>query len=186
MSDRITEINSLASERVGSALSKLLRKKINVVFSHYETKDIKNLIPSVGAEKIISAVYLPLESGTTGDAAVIFNADDALLFSRIVEKSYGQSESKEINIDVIKETGNIVLGNYLAILSNKLKIEILGGVPRYNQGMYGAVLEDIIANAVKAHLKALIVEIEFAMQDMAVKGYLYVILGTAIVEKLVS
>lgn len=187
MQDLLQDINKQASERVSNAISKLIGKETNVEFVHYEIADAKKIIPVIGSEKMVISIYLPIKVGLSGSSALILHQKDALIFSDLLMKREpGKTTAlAEFDKSALKEVGNIILGNYLALLSNTLKTEIIEGMPNYSQGMLGAILEQIAGDTAEEFLKALIVEVQFQIQPLILKGYLYILLEADKINELV-
>lgn len=188
MLDILQDINKQASERVSNAISKLISKEVKVSFVKYEVADAKKIIPLIGSENMVVSIYLPIKVGLKGSSAVILYQKDALILSDLLMKREpGKTTAlAEFDKSALKEVGNIILGNYLAILSNTLKTEVIEGMPNYSQGMLGAILEQIAGDTAEEFSKALIVEVQFEIQPLILKGYLYILLEADKINELVS
>lgn len=186
--EKINQINAVASQRCTAALSKLLNKKIEVTFSQPLITDIKKIFLSVGPQEIGAGIYLPINGGVSGSALLLFPQETAANLCDIMMKKEPQSTRELSSFDkgMLNETGNILLGNYLTVLSNSLKIEFIEGMPKLSFGMFGAILQEIIANFAKNAEEAVVVRIEFILQSSRMRGYLLLLFNAERIESLLN
>lgn len=203
--EKLNKISEAASLRCTVALSKLINTEIGVVFSKPIITNVKEVSPLLGSQELGVGIYLPITGGVIGSGLFLFpketsfhlcdlamkrdpspatgrGQDDPSLFGR--NSSRGQLSS--FDEGVLKEIGNILLGNYLAVLSNNLKAEIVEGIPNFSFGMFGAILEEVIIDFAKGANEALVVKIELTVKAISMKGYLLIIVKLAEIEDLLN
>jgi len=83
----------------------------------------------------------------------------------------------ELDKSALMEVGNILCGNFLTVLSNALKIKIVENVPCFSLDMYGAIMEQIVAQFANSAEEALVVEVKFHFEYADIKGYIVLIFG---------
>ena len=86
----------------------------------------------------------------------------------------------------LKEVGNILSGNYLAVLSNMMKIKIIEHIPSFSFDMFGAVISQIITKFAQKVEEALVVEIEFIFEPTILRGYFLMLFELEKIEKILG
>ncbi|MEK6564812.1 MAG: chemotaxis protein CheC [Candidatus Omnitrophota bacterium] len=175
--EKLNKINETASQRCTAALSKLIGAETGVVFSQPVITNVRKVSPLIGSQELGVGVFLPVAGGVTGSSLFLFPKETSFHLCDLLMKKKPRTIKKLIPFDemVLKEVGNILLGNYLAVLSNSLKGEITEGMPKLSSGMFGAILEEVIAGFAKDSAEALVVRIELMVKAMSMKGYLLLI-----------
>jgi len=186
--EKLNQISEAASQRCTAALSKLIDTKIDVIFSKPIITNVKEVSPLIGSQELGIGVYLPITGNVTGSSLFLFpNETSFKLCDMAMKKEFRTiQELSSFDEGVLKEIGNILLGNYLAILSNNLKGEITEGMPKISSGMFGAMLEEVIANFAKEAFKVLVVKIELTVKAMSMKGYLLLIFKPEEIDALLN
>ncbi|MFA4889104.1 MAG: chemotaxis protein CheC [Candidatus Omnitrophota bacterium] len=194
--EKLNQISEAASQRCSGALSKLIDTEIGVIFSKPIITNVKEVSPLIGSQELGVGVHLPITGDVTGSSLFLFPNETSFKLCDLAMKrdpsalrpqddpSRGQLSS--FDEGVLKEIGNILLGNYLAVLSNNLKGEITEGMPNFSSGMFGAIIEEVIANFAKGNSKALVVKIELTVKAMRMKGYLLLIFKPEEIEALLN
>lgn len=179
ITEKLEKVNKEAGLRCSGALSKLLHTEVGIEFFSPLITDIKKIPSFISSPKIGSGILLPITEvpGTRGAGLLFFPEETSFNICDIMMKRpLGETRKlSEFDQGVIKETGNILLGNYLAILSNTLKREMIGSVPRFSFGLFGAILQDVITNFAKDTLEALVIKIIFNILPAKMEGYLFLL-----------
>lgn len=186
--EKLNQINEAASQRCSTALSKLINTQIEVVFSSPIITNVKEVSPLIGSQELGTGVYLPIKGDVTGSGLFLFPKETSFHLCDLAMKKEFRTSQELSSFDegVLKEMGNILLGNYLTVCSNSLKAEIIEGMPHFSSGMFGAILEEVIAGFARGSAKALVVKIELMVKGMNMKGYLLLIFKPADVEALLN
>lgn len=186
--EKLNKINESASLRCSAALSKLINKKIEVVFTQPIITNVKEIPPLVNSQEIGVGIYLPIKGGTLGSGLFLFSKETAFNLCDLAMKKEFRTihELSFPDEGILKEIGNILLGNYLAVLSNTFKVEIVEGMPHFSFGAFGAMLEDIAVNFAKDAPEALVMKIEFIFKAKNIKGRLLLIFKNEGIEALLN
>lgn len=186
--EKLNKINEAASLRCSVALSKLINRKIEVVFSQPVITKVKEIPSLISSQEIGAGVYLPISGGALGSALFLLPKQTAFNLCDLTMKKKFRTIQELTSPDeaLLKEMGNILLGNYLAILSNTLKTEITEGMPHFSFGIFGAILEEVIVNLTKDAPEALVVKIEFIFKARNIKGRLLLIFKSEGIEALLN
>ena len=90
----------------------------------------------------------------------------------LIKKEPGSTRGlDELDMSALKELGNIVAGNYLTVLSNVVGAKIVEHIPSFSFDMFGAILEQIVAEFARDVRKAIVIEVEFIFKPETLKGY---------------
>lgn len=167
------EINKIASVNTSKALSKLIGKSVSIEIPNAEVKKVENLSPIISPEEITVGIYLPITGDVKGAALLIFPKETAFTLSDLLVKRVPGTTRKlsELDKSALKEVGNILSGNYLAVLSNMMKIKIIEHIPSFSFDMFGAIISQIITKFAQKVEEAFVVEIEFIFKPTILKGY---------------
>ena len=170
---KLQKINKQAALNASGALSKLIGRPVSVGISKAEVKRVEELSPLIGSEEIVAGIYLSVTGDLRGAALLIFPKETAFTLSDLlVRREVGTTRKlTELDESALKEVGNIISGNYLAVLSNTLQVKIIEHIPSFSFDMFGAIVSQIIAKFAQSSEKALVIEVGFTFKPVTLKGY---------------
>jgi len=130
-------------------------------------------------ETRVAGIYLPITGEVTGASLLIFPEPIAYTLSDLlVRRKKGTTHQlTELDKSALKEVGNIICGSFLTVFSNTLKIKIVEHVPEFSFDMFGAVVDQIIAEFAKKADEAMVIEVKFNFEHANIKGYVVLIFG---------
>lgn len=168
-----------AAKRASQSLSKLTGEQVNVDVSKAEITKVTRIFPGIEPESRVVGIYMPVTGEIKGASLLIFPEEIAYtLCDVLVRREVGTTHQfNELDKSALKEVGNIICGSFLTVFSNTLKIKIVEHIPQFSFDMFGAVVDQIIAEfALKAD-EALVIEITFVFEKMPLKGYVVLLFG---------
>lgn len=170
---KLQEINKQAALNASGALSKLIGRPVSIGISKAEVKRVEEVSPFIGPEEIVAGIYLPVTGDIKGAALLIFPKETAFTLSDLLVRREPGTTRKLTQLDksALKEVGNIISGNYLAVLSNTLQVKIIEHIPNFSFDMFGAIVSQIIAKFAQSSEKALVIEVGFTFKPVTLKGY---------------
>jgi len=170
---KLQEINKQAALNASGALSKLIGRPVSIGISKAEVKRVEEVSPFIGPEEIVAGIYLPVTGDIKGAALLIFPKETAFTLSDLLVRREPGTTRKLTQLDksALKEVGNIISGNYLAVLSNTLQIKVIEHIPSFSFDMFGAIVSQIIAKFAQSSEKALVIEVGFTFKPVTLKGY---------------
>lgn len=173
MKHNFRKINEEAALKASAGLSKLVGTPVDLTISQVEEKSASNLAPLIQPEETVAAICLHVTGKLKGACLVIFPKEAApVLADLLAGREPGTSRDlNELDESALKETGNIITGNYLTILSNALGVKVVAGVPSYMLSSYSTVIRDILAGLAEGARNAIVIELEFSFMAGKVKGY---------------
>lgn len=171
--EKLQEVNKQAALNASRALSKLIDRPVSVHISKPQVKKVEELAPIIGSEEIVTGIYLPVTGDIKGAALLIFPEQTAFTLCDLLVKREPGTTRRLSGLDksALKEVGNILSGNYLAVFSNILQVKTIEHIPSLSFDMFGAIVSQIITNFAQKVEKALVIEIEFLFKPVALKGY---------------
>jgi len=173
MSSNLMEINKMAAGKASEAMSKLIGNDVGVDVTSAAIRKVGDLSPVLASEEMVVGVYMLVTGDVKGASLLIFPQESAFKLSDVlVGREPGTTRSlTALDISALKEVGNIVAGNYFAVLSNLLQVKIVEHIPNFSSDMFGAIVEQIITDFARESEQALVVEIEFVFKPLTLKGY---------------
>ncbi len=187
--DAFREISSIATGNAATSLSTMLGKKVDITIPNIMVEAVEN-VPELlgGPEKAMTAVYFSITGQVSGSILLLFSSSESL---RMVDILNGQKVEQienldEMGISALKELGNIVIGSYVRVLADGLKVAINYSVPGFTYDMMGAILDEPLAHLSLETKHAVIVESEFIVRDKIYRGHLIFTLAPKAVNSIIK
>ena len=187
--DAFREISSIATGNAATSLSTMLGKKVDITVPNIMVEALEK-VPELleGPEKAMTAVYFSVTGQISGNILMVFSSPESLrLVDILAGHEVGQTESlDEMAISALKELGNVVIGSYVRVLCDGLKVKISYSVPGFTYDMVGAILDEPLARLSLETEHAVIVESEFIVRDKIYRGHLIFILAPKAVNSIIK
>ncbi len=187
--DAFREISSIATGNAATSLSALLDRKVDITIPNIMVETLEK-IPELlgGAEKIMTTVYFTVSGQVSGSILLLFSSSESL---RLVNILTGQKVDQiegldEMGISALKELGNIVIGSYVRVLAEGLKMLIGYSVPGFTYDMMVAILDESLARLSLETKDAVVVESEFIVREKIYRGHLAFILAPKAVNDIIK
>jgi len=187
--DAFREISSIATGNAATSLSAMLDRKVDITVPNIMVETLEE-IPELlgGAEKAMTTVYFTVSGQVPGSIFLLFFSSESL---RLVNILTGQKVEQiegldEMGISALKELGNIVIGSYVRVLAEGLKMAIGYSVPGFTYDMMGAILDETLARLSLEQKHGVIVESEFIVRDKIYRGHLAFILAPKAVNDIIK
>jgi chemotaxis protein CheC len=174
--EKFNQLNQEAAAKASQALSKLIDNSVEVKLKDVGLKKIEELAPvlSISPEDVVVGVYLRVTGDVQGSSLLVFAKETALrLCDSLFKREPGTTRKlSELDQSALKEVGNIVCGNYLTVLGNKLQVKIVEHPPHFSMDMFGALLGQVVSQFSLSVDQGIAVEIEFSIGGLSlIKGY---------------
>ncbi len=136
----------------------------------------------------MTAVQFSVSGEVSGSILLVLSSSESLgLVNILTGQKIEQIESlDEMGISALKELGNIVIGSYVRVLSDGLKVTINYSVPGFAYDMMGAILDEPLAHLSLETKDAVIVESEFIVRGKIYRGHLIFILAPKAVNSIIK
>ncbi len=187
--DAFREISSIATGNAATSLSAMLDMKVDITVPNIMVEALEN-IPELlgGAEKIMTTVYFTVSGQVSGSILLLFSSSESLRLVNILtgQKVEQIEDLDEMGISALKEMGNIVIGSYVRVLAEGLKLAIGYSVPGFTYDMMGAILDETLARLSLEAKHGVIVESEFIVREKIYRGHLAFILAPKAVNDIIK
>lgn len=131
--DKLTEIASISFGNASSALSSLLKERVEIAVPTLNLGTVETVSDMIGlADESVTEIMLRINGDLTGLVMLLFDPSEA--------QSLEQLLNKKSSAPVLPELGNILVGNALNALSKFLKLKILASIPDVATDMRRALI----------------------------------------------
>jgi chemotaxis protein CheC len=178
--DALTELFNVGLHRAASSLSSLTGQRINVDMPRLWITPIEDvevrLLSLLGGE--LATVHQVFGGAVAGDAALLIEHEKAAMLTNLMTDGAAASNGRldESAREVLTEIGNIVLGACLSGFGDMLRTPVSFSVPRIHVESLKAILRSMAADVHDTRY-AVIAATQFRMSELAVDGYLIVVVG---------
>ncbi len=162
-----------ASLNASKALSKLIDRPVKIDILNVEVKKVDELSLIIGPEEIIAGIYTPITGDVLGAALLMFPKETALTLCDLLEKREPGTTRKltKVHESLLKDVGNIISANYVTVLSNMLKVNMVEHMRGLDFDMFRSLVGQIITKFARDTGKALVIEIELIFKPIRLRGY---------------
>jgi len=163
--DVLQEISNIAMGRAGDLLSRLLDVFILLpipTVNTFESSELQMALTNIAKDDKVSAVTQGfISSGISGEAIVIFHDSNFTDMTKLLK--YENMVSDHLEIEVMNDISNILVGAFLTGLAEQLDIRFSQGQPSV-LGQHRKI-EDLIHNRQKDWQKTLTIEVSYSIRD---------------------
>lgn len=185
--DALREIANIGAGNAATALSTLLKRKIDMTIPSLNIKKFEEVAQEKESEIEVEGVLVKVKGDISGSILVIFEKEIAL---EVINSLTGISESKitELGTSVLSEIGNIISAAYMNSISLLTQLPMNLSVPGVASDMLIAILTTTFVDA--AQYDEYILDIESTMflgdKNEEVGVHFYFIPNSGFMEKLLS
>ncbi len=185
---KLAKINQEACEAISKSLSQLIEEEVKVQMIKAEIHDIKEISLAYEKEELVAAIYCPVGGDLQGAGLLFFSKEEASVFSDLLVKRHLGTVQKLTLLDqsVLEEAGNILSSGYFNTLGNSLQVDLIQEAPQFSLGMFGAILEQAIANFIQVVPQGLIVEVAIEIQSHTIRSYFLLLFETKQLETILG
>lgn len=192
--DILKELFNISVGKAASMLSEIINKKILLDVPNIEIADSKegdfkldNYLPKVldGALMVSSISF---KENLTGEANLIFPAEKMRAFINLcsnqeVIDSYQDVDFTDIDFDIVKEIGNIILNSLIGEISNYLDINLDYSLPEVK--VFDKIdFKNDVTN--RGYLHILLLYITFNIDDTEIEGAIIISLTLTSLNELLK
>jgi len=187
--DALREITSIGAGNATTALSKLMKRRIDVTIPQLNLVNIQT-IPEImgGSEKLVTAIHLGIEGDTTGSLVLLFDRASAFLIADILQgKDIGTTKVlNDKDNKVIQDMGNILAKACLDSLSEFLELKLSPKTSNIASDMIKSLMDTVLVQFAQKSDYALLLEVEFDSPPTRVKGHFFLIFDLNTIEQIVN
>ena len=167
--DAMQEVSNIAMGRAGDLLARLLNVFVLLPIPNVntlETSELHMALTSIASNDNISAVSQGfISSGISGEALIIFHDSSFKDMAKLLK--YNEILDDHIEIEVMNDISNILIGAFLNGLADQLDIHFSQGQPNV-LGQHCHV-EDLIKDRQAHWQKTLAIEVNYAIENYNIK-----------------
>jgi chemotaxis protein CheC len=183
--DRFVAINALAAAAASRALARLTRRSADVKLLNAKLVGLAETHRVIDFDEIVVGISMSISGGLQGAALLCFSEPKALALSEILVGTLagGSARSTDLDESALNELGNIVCGNYVTALANQLNVKVMPGIPHLTRGVFGPMLEQVIAGLAFSPQLVLLIDVELHLPAGVVLGHLlFTFMGESIID----
>lgn len=163
--DVLQEVSNIAMGRAGDLLSRLLDVFILLPIPNvntFESSELHMALTNIAKDDEVSAVTQGfISSGISGEAIVIFHDSNFTDMTKLLK--YENMVSEHLEIEVMNDISNILVGAFLNGLAEQLDIHFSQSQPSV-LGQHGKI-ENLIKNRQKDWQTTLTIEVSYSIRD---------------------
>lgn len=187
--DALREITSMGAGNATTALSKLMKRRIDVTIPQLNLVNIQT-VPEImgGPEKLATAIHSLISGDTEGSLVVLFDKASSLLITDILQgKEIGTTKTLTAEDNkVLQDMGDILSKSCLDALSEFLDLKLMSGEPGVATDMIKSLMDTVLIQFAKKSDYALLLEVEFDAPPTKVKGHFFLIFDLTTIETIVN
>lgn len=176
--DALREIGNICAGNAATALSQLLKKKIDIVvpdISFLPTEEVPNIVG--GTTTFVVGLVLRVLGDLPSTIVFIFSQKDALsLASLMTGKPITENSIiGDYERSALKEIGLILTNAYLGALGSFISMSFVPTVPELIVDMAGAIVDYILIELSCKSQPALLIDSVFSEPSTSIKGHFFII-----------
>jgi len=176
--DALREIGNIGAGNAATALSQLIKQKIDMGVPEVSILPLGEVPEMVGGPDVmVAGVYLRVFGPAPGSILFLLPRESAYyLVDMLMGRGHGETQLlNAMDESALMEIGNILAGAYLNALSHLTKLTLLPSIPALAIDMAGAILSVILCQLGQVGDHALVIETEFTTDNDGVKGHFFLI-----------
>jgi chemotaxis protein CheC len=143
--DVLREVGNIGAGNAATALSTLLKKKIDMKVPNVKVVSFDEVMGMAGgAESVVVSIFLRIEGEAPGSMFFLLPVEQAAKFSKVMLEddsiSFKKPPYSELGLSALQELGNILSGSYLTALSDFTSLNLSPSVPALSIDMAGAII----------------------------------------------
>jgi len=174
--EKLNKISKLGSKSASDALSKMTNQDIAVHIAESRLIEVEKLSTVVDGDTLSVAVYLRIEGDIHGGVVLLLPEGSALALLDLLFKKEKGTHKKidQEGESALKETGNILVGNYLAALADSLGFNLLESIPDITKDLANAIMNALAIELSENSNDAIIFDTQFEISGTDVSGQMII------------
>ena len=187
--DALKETANVGAGNAATALSEIVKKKVNLVISDLNFVSLNNLQEVIGGpKKLVVGIYTPVTGDLSGSIVLIFPIEAALSLASAMQKTQVGSSNilSEEDQQVLRNMGNIVCDPYLTSLSQFLEMK-MGREDSKVVSTFGESIIDLIMLTIDKDAESgLLIKTGFDIEKSDIKGEFVLLLTMKKVDQVLN
>ena len=176
--DVLREIGNVGAGNSATALSRLIKYRIEMNVPHVALVPIEEVPEFVGGpELVVAGIFLRVYGKAPSNILFLIPRESAFA---LVDTLYGRERGATSEFDLmdgsaLMEIGNILAGSYLNAFYSFTGISMLPSVPALAVDMAGAILNVVLVQLGELGDHALLIETNFVANDRSISGHFFLV-----------
>ena len=176
--DVLREIGNVGAGNSATALSRLIKYRIEMNVPHVALVPIEEVPEFVGGpELVVAGIFLRVYGKAPSNILFLIPRESAFA---LVDTLYGRERGATSEFDLMDESalmeiGNILAGSYLNAFYSFTGISMLPSVPALAVDMAGAILNVVLVQLGELGDHALLIETNFVANDRSISGHFFLV-----------
>jgi len=187
--DALREIASIGAGNATTALSKLVKRRIDVIVPRLSLVELRSISEIMGGpEKMATAIYSRITGDTLGSLVVIFERESSYLVVDILkDKSLGTTKTlTPEDLKSLEKVGVILSRTCLTALTDFLGLKLEASEPGVASDMVKSLMDTVLTEfAVKSDY-ALLIKVEFESPPVKVGGHFALIFDVTTISRIID
>jgi len=175
--DALKEIGGICAGNAATALSQLVRKKVEIQVPEVMFVPIEDVPKIVGEDKLIVGLVVRILGDIPSFILLMFSQKDALNLAALMTEKLpnGGGVITEMERSALKEIGVILANAYLGALSVIVRWGLVPTVPELIEDMAEAVVDYILIELSDVSQYALLIRSDFTEASHKITGHFFLI-----------
>jgi chemotaxis protein CheC len=169
----LTNIATLAMHNASSSISQMLRKNISIDVPSVEYVPLESIFDMPGSRfSLVAGVLIEISGELSGSVMLLFPEKTAyLLIDLAMGKCEGTtSEITSMGQSALSEICSVLVGQYLNVLSDKIKVKTTYSVPRFAFDMVGSIMDHIVVSQMMVSDYVMVTRTSFSISSNEIGG----------------
>ena len=185
--DALTELINIAFSRTAAALSEITGQRVLIGLPQVAICPIGELTTTLSqfVQGQVTSIHQVFSGPVGGDALLLLNREGASALSDLLTGGDGQTGRLDASArEVLTKVGNILLNACLGMFGDLLQVHLKFAVPLLHLEELDGLLKSVVVG--KDELQyALVVHTTFSLRDSTIGGYLVIVLGVTLLDRLI-
>ena len=176
--DVLREIGNVGAGNSATALSRLIKYRIEMNVPHVALVPIEEVPEFVGGpELVVAGIFLRVYGKAPSNILFLIPRESAFA---LVDTLLGRERGETIELDnmdesALMEIGNILAGSYLNAFYTFTGMSMLPSIPALAVDMAGAILNVVLVQLGEMGDHALLIETNFVAEDRSISGQFFLV-----------
>ena len=172
----LRQIGRIGGEKAADALSSLLGRRGKLKVSQVLPLRFNEITEYLGgAEERIISVFTRFEGNISGNMLYVLQEEAARGLIVSLSGETGEDGFSEMELSLMQEVGNILIGSYLTALSDFLAFELTPSVPTIAVDMAGAILSFSLSEIGRSGDTAIVMTGGLSIEGRGASGHLFLL-----------
>lgn len=146
--DALREIINIASGNAATALSKLLKKRIDMDIPVVEVRRFNDVVDRLGeADEVVMATLLKVMGDVSGSVLLVVKEKNAKEIAYTLLQEIVEDYDDDMVLSIFQEIGNILGNAYLTAMASFLDVNLLSSVPYISIDMLFSIISSAYITA---------------------------------------